>query len=73
MECVTGVPFTYSPEGALESCAVPLEVSITSLPELIGELLYLIDRLPTYVVAAGAMVGLIVLVVTAVAVKELMS
>jgi len=71
VECVTGVPFTYDPSGVLLTCAEPIHVG--SLGDVGEEFMYLVERLPTYVVAGGAVVGLLVLLVTALVVKELVS
>lgn len=67
MSCVVGIPYLYSPAGELVSCVEP------TLNDAAGEFLYLAGRLPTYVVVLGGLAGIVVLLVTALTVKELMT
>lgn len=76
MECVEGVAYLYSPNGDVAYCVAPSyvqTVDISTWHGALDEFLYLADRLPTYVVAGGAIVGLVVLLLAAYVVKALMS
>lgn len=65
--CEAGVPFLLNPDGSVFACADP------SLQETLSKFLYLADRLPEYVVWGGFVLGLIVLLATALVVWTILS
>lgn len=71
MTCAVGEPFGFDPSGEVVICAHQTDLEV--FREMAQEGLYLFDRLPVYVVAAGALVGLVVLLLAALTVKALLS
>ena len=65
--CETGTPFLFNADGSVFACADP------ALNDTLNKFLYLSDRLPDYVVFAGFLAGLVVLLATALVVWTLLT